>query len=303
MTTLSLAKSVNIASADSVEYYNVPETPLINAHAVYGASAKGGYIVVGKASEKDGSQKVDAFAVKLDATGNVLWVYISGYPGDDAFNAVTQLSDGGDFIAVGYRNVNGANARTMIRLNQVTGLSVWIATSFGDTTNANGGYENIALSTDNSVVYVAGFSNKATTDEYKFKSYGNVGNSEATLDVFEVSALSTDIPPTSRNRNSSYVILGHGTVKSVGNLDNSDIVLLTFTDGGSSAQLLRLAVDNSSVWTLDLQQPHGEGTELAISVDYESIYVTGHGKCFDNEKELCIKLQGECHRWQPHMDW
>ena len=263
-------KSVNIAAADTVAFYKVLETSTTgveDAHAVHGASTSdGGWVVVGKGLEADGSSVTEAFAVKFTSAGSVQWTYKSGISGADAFNAIIQLPDGGDLIAVGYRQVGGVNCRSLVKRALATGAASWAATSLGDSTGAHGGYETVAMSSDGSSLYAGGFKGKPDTEEYSFKSYGNVAGGSALIDAFPVSVLAT--APTSASVSWTWSLGSRGTVKSVHAFSGGDLAALTFTDGGSQAEVFRITSSGATSWgPTDIEVQHGEGTELVISAD------------------------------------
>lgn len=263
------AKSINLASADNVAYYNVyteAETQVFDAHAVHGApTSDGGWVVVGKGLEADGSSITESFAVKFTSSGARQWSFLSGHSGSDAFNAVVQLGTGGDLIAVGHREVSGVYMRCITKLTIATGVASWVATSFGDSAGANGGYENVELSTDGATMYAGGFTGKPGTDEYSFKSYGNVAGGSALIDAFPVSALGSSAP-TSASLSWTTDLAPRGTVKAVRAFSAGGLAALTFTDAGSSAEVVRLDAGGTTSWgPTDIAAQHGEGTEMVIS--------------------------------------
>lgn len=103
------AKSVNIGSAYTEAFFAAHTltsggtgsiSPAADAHAVHGVQlADGGFVLTGKAVESDGSSVHEAFAVKLDAAGSLVWGWKSGVSGQDAANAAAQLPNGEILIA------------------------------------------------------------------------------------------------------------------------------------------------------------------------------------------------------------
>jgi hypothetical protein len=99
------AKSVNLDAAYKTDFFEAHTletqiTPATDAHAVDGIElADGGYLLTGKAMESDGSSITEAFAVKLSATGTIVWGWKSGVSGKDASNAAAQLPNGEVLIA------------------------------------------------------------------------------------------------------------------------------------------------------------------------------------------------------------
>ncbi|MDR3271999.1 MAG: hypothetical protein LBT29_00750 [Flavobacteriaceae bacterium] len=73
-------------------------------------TSDGGYIVAGNTESNDGDVSdnhgnYDAWIVKLDASGNLLWQKCLGGSGEDIAFSIQQTSDGG-YIAAGYTDSN-----------------------------------------------------------------------------------------------------------------------------------------------------------------------------------------------------
>ena len=73
-------KSTNLASAAAPEFYVSPDVSdaynIFDVHPVHGCiTSDGGYVMTGKALESDGGTLKKAFAIKLSATGTVLWAW------------------------------------------------------------------------------------------------------------------------------------------------------------------------------------------------------------------------------------
>ena len=113
------AKSVNIGSAYTESFFSTTSleaqiTPATDAHAVHGIElADGSFVLTGKALEAEGSPNHEAFAVKLSATGAVVWGWKSGVSGQDASNAAAQLPNG-EILVAGERTVTRVNCHTWL---------------------------------------------------------------------------------------------------------------------------------------------------------------------------------------------
>lgn len=85
----------------------------------------GGYIVVGSTFWLDADFHRDAWVLKLDAEGEVLWQQSYGGPGEEQFSSVVPKSDGGAVVA-GYTFSYGAGAQDawVLRLDR-TGNILW----------------------------------------------------------------------------------------------------------------------------------------------------------------------------------
>ena len=140
-------KSINLAASPTPEWYNVdPASIVADAHAVMGIQVSDGYVLCGKGLESETSTNSEAFVVKLNTAGAMVWGFSnSNANAKDACNAVTELADG-SILAAGYEVVGGVAKRTIHKLNGSTGAKIWTANDFGDTTGSNGAYEMIEYS-------------------------------------------------------------------------------------------------------------------------------------------------------------
>jgi hypothetical protein len=77
----------------------------------------GGYIFIG-GTDPDGNDYFNAWVVRLDSAGNILWEKTFGGPLSDSLTTIRQTADGG-FIAAGtYDNTFGINGRSwIVKLN------------------------------------------------------------------------------------------------------------------------------------------------------------------------------------------
>ena len=119
-------KSINMSAAYPPAFYMAasPEgeasplqtlAPVTDLHPVMGVEVSdGGFVLVGKGVESDGSSIMEAFAVKLSAAGKVEWAWKSGVSGNDAANAVQQVDD--SLLVVGWRTVGGVGKRCITKL-------------------------------------------------------------------------------------------------------------------------------------------------------------------------------------------
>jgi hypothetical protein len=78
-------------------------------------TADGGYVVAG-ATRSFGAGGSDAWVVRLDAAGNIVWQRTFGAAGDDRAQSVQATSDHG-FIVAGWQTVNGARLPWVMKLD------------------------------------------------------------------------------------------------------------------------------------------------------------------------------------------
>ncbi len=141
-----------------------------NAYSIQ-PTADGGYVVAGVAKSMDGdvsgSHGIDAWTVKLDGSGNIVWQKALGGTGTDVANAIQQTSDGG-YIVAGYTSSTDGDVTSnygvvdywVVKLNS-SGNIVWQKSMGGsgiDIANAihqttDGGYivAGYSTSTDGEV--------------------------------------------------------------------------------------------------------------------------------------------------------
>ena len=76
---------------------------------MYGVTlSDGSYLLVGKGGESESETiKMDAFAIRLSATGVVKWAWRSDHPGMDVAIGATQLPNGGSVIVAGFAAEGG----------------------------------------------------------------------------------------------------------------------------------------------------------------------------------------------------
>jgi len=277
-------KSTNLASAAAPEFYVSPDVSdaynIFDVHPVHGCiTSDGGYVMTGKALESDGGTLKKAFAIKLSATGTVLWAWGSTATGvNDAANAVMQLPSGGDLIVAGYRDVGGKNQRSLTKLSLATGSEVWTAT-WADTTNDHGAWEMIQLTSDGNAVLLAGLTSSSDNTEFNFKSYGNVVSGNAMVLQLPISALTAASAPAESEKAWSYSSTAFLTSKAARSLSDGSVVALLLGVGADKlASLVKLTSAGAVSWgPTDYSTQHGEGTDLAIAADGSGFVISGQG--------------------------
>jgi hypothetical protein len=88
----------------------------------------GGYIVAGKSMSTDGdvvgnNGQYDAWVVKLNSTGSILWKKSIGGLNDDGAKSIQQTADGG-YVLAGFTTLNGSYDYWVVKLNNL-GNVVW----------------------------------------------------------------------------------------------------------------------------------------------------------------------------------
>ena len=283
-------KSKNLNQSNPVAFYESPSVAgygLFDVHPVHGtATSDGGYVMVGKAVEADGSTIRRAFAVKLNATGSILWVWGSTAAGvDDVANAVVQLprgSDGSgdDLLVVGYRTFGGVGQRAITKLSLASGSELWTALWPASNPSRHGAWEMAELTRDGTAVLLAGLTDSPIQVE-AFKSYGNVGAGSALVQSLPVGVLASAVSaPVESAASWTYgPTTAYWTSKAARSLPDGSAVALLYREGaGKMASLVKLSAAGAVLWgPIDYGTQHGEGTDVVVAADGSGFAIAGHG--------------------------
>ena len=278
-------KSQNMDKAHTADFYAGPDLSsygMHDVHPVHGAMlSDGSYVLVGKAVEGDDSFIKKSFAVKMSATGSVEWVWSSPNDGvDDASNSAIQLPNGGDIVVAGYKSVGGVLQRSLTKLSLASGQEEWTSTwPSSPTSSSHGAWEMASLSDDGSTVVLAGLHESTDSTEFNFKSYGNVVSGKSLVQAIPVSALAQSSAPTASDVEWTYENDAYLTSKAARFLpDGSVVALLYGEDPSKMTTLVRLSSSGAVQWgPTEHGLQHGEGTDLTVSRDGNSVVVSGHG--------------------------
>jgi len=217
---------------------------------------------------------------------------------EGAMNAVVQLPNGGDLLVVGWQNEGGPpggiGKRYLARVNPLgvddASKVVWEATNFGDSRNSHGAWEMIDISSDGQSIILSGVRNIPSLKNgdgesaMSFKSYGNVEGGTAV--VMQIPITSLDTAPTNSSATWTKTYAGEYTTakaaRPIPNTDQIAVLLWGERTDANSAMLDKLrAFDGVSQLSgerpINFGVAHGEGTDIAVSADGTSIYITGHG--------------------------
>ena len=202
-------KSLNLTSAQVIDMYEVFEhntfSSMSDPHPVHGTqivggTLDGGFAFVGKALRCEACLDTDGFLAVANSSGKLHWMWATGNIGNEYFNAVVQLPNGGDLLIAGAQVLDGVIKRTLTRVNptaaNVASRVKWTASDFGDVSASQGGWEMIDLSADASSIILSGFNriSKVSAENpgtIAFKSYGNVGDGKPVVMSIPISALDT----------------------------------------------------------------------------------------------------------------
>jgi len=197
-----------------------------------------------------------------------------------------------------YRGGCDIGKRYLVRLNPLTSTVVWEATEFGDNSaTSNGAWEMIDIYGDN--IILSGVRQISSLEgTMDFKSYGNVGGGTAVVMQIPVSSLTSAPSSLSASWTKEYNSPAQTAkaARPIGNTGNIAVLLWGEETAQSSAMLDKLsALNGQSLLAGGIKQygaTHGEGTDIAVSTDGSSVYITGHGKSplIPNGSELYGKI-------------
>lgn len=155
-------------------------------------TADGGYIVCGNTNSFGQGTYVDAFLMKIDATGNITWSKTYGATYGDYFQSVVQAPDGG-YLAAGHATMITSSALNdiyLVRTNSI-GDTLWTKTySCGDACNSisptsDGGFIITGITANNGVdIFLLKIDSVGTTQWAK--AYGG-SNQESSGNVQQTS--------------------------------------------------------------------------------------------------------------------
>jgi len=110
-------------------------------------SDDGGYIIVGRSADSSPGGNTDAWIVKIDSNGNIIWDYRYGGEGVDGFNSLAKCPEGGYLAAGGTAsyNPNGYGDGFVLKIDE-NGIEQWreyigfeSGASFNDVSVISGG--------------------------------------------------------------------------------------------------------------------------------------------------------------------
>ena len=189
-------------------------------------------------------------------------------------NAAAQLPAGGDVVVVGYRTVNRVAHRSITKLDLATGAERWTAT-FDDRAGSHGAFEMVDLTADGHLL-LGGLRNKRNTNEMTFKSYGNTEEGQAMVMKIPMAAAEGRSPITLADVAHQAVFPALYTCKAARPLANGNVACLVHAEG-QGAGLVLLTAELQLVWGPTFYRSHGEGSDIAVSADGNSIAISGHG--------------------------
>ena len=142
---------LKLDSSGNVQWQKSYRTPGIDALYKVKQTSDGGYIAVGL-THLSLHGDANAWVLRVDSQGNVLWDNSYGGSQTDQANDVVQTSDGG-FLVVGYTLSFGGSPAWALRLNQAGGI-VW---QKGYNTTSSEGSANSVLATSDGGFVIAGY--------------------------------------------------------------------------------------------------------------------------------------------------
>lgn len=287
-------KSINLDQAPKATRYtglnpednNTWNANLQDPHAVHGiTTSDGSQILVGKAMSRSTQQ--DAFAVKVAPNGDVVWTWQSNAKGNDAANAVFEI-DNGRIMIVGWKTKDSIGMRSITMLSLETGnIGPYFDDAFQDSSGSHAAFEMVDIDDVHSsdpLVLLSAVMKKPDLSEMNFKSYGNVANGVAFVQLLRLNELYSYW-----NRSNTYVTFNPLTsqwthefddftsAKAARFLPNRNIAVLLYDADNVKQPTVHLLDSNGNMVWNKAYPEHGEGTDLAIASNGDHILITGHG--------------------------
>ena len=118
-------------------------------------------ISVGSREDQSTGTGIDCFMVKMDAQHQIVWQKVIPNTGNDLFYQVIVCANG-DYVAAGYRSVNGSQRGYVCRISSTNGNIIWSSSS--SLTNAPfGDYFYSLVETTSQNIAIVGNNNNAGT--------------------------------------------------------------------------------------------------------------------------------------------
>lgn len=251
-------------------------------HAVFGLEASDGYILLGKALDKN--FKEDGFAVKIsknlpneklflhpEEENTYDWSIVIGDKGKrDGFNSAVIL-DQYIFIAGYKETTKNIIDRYLMKVDLKNGDIIW-SQSFPSSKNGKSSAFESVVNTNKNGLLLTGVTNSSYDAMEGFKSYGNPTNGNAFSMYFSNELLKSKNSPKEPNWEKEYKkVLTGKSIKQIGN--TNEFLIASSTDEPTVAKVLKIQEDGTTIWHKKYPQ-HGELTDIAITRD--GYFLSGH---------------------------
>ena len=286
------AQSYILIQPDDMGAPNLEDPHPVHGTSITAGANAGGVAFAGKALNRvalAGTSTHIGFLLILDDKDRVKWTWTPPGNRASALNAVVEVpGSSGLLLAVGFQTDSSNVSRrslTLIDSNAATSAAAvrWTKMDFtGDGPNSHGAWEMADFTSDGTGVLLAGLTSSENTDEFTFKSYGNVPSGAATVMEISTSSIINASTPADLSiiwTKSWALESGKATAKAARAV-GADVAVLTWGEEEQATVTLfgpNTGADRSQKWERKLSDIHGEGTDIAVSADKSSLVVTGHG--------------------------
>ncbi|HYV94158.1 MAG TPA: PKD domain-containing protein [Chitinophagales bacterium] len=244
-----------------------------------------GYVVCGFTNSNDGQVTdnhggIDGWVIKLDVDGNLQWQKTYGGTGDDALNAIRQLSDGG-YIAVGYADTadgdidssHGAKDFWVVRTDG-SGAIIWENTFGGSGDDVA---NDIATTADTGFVVVGyTWSDDGQVDNYKGAGDGWI----VYVDTLGHLIREKDKGGHAYDEFKSVITAGNGGFIVAGLSRSNNGTLAGLNHGGSDAWVARLSKFGTDQWNILVGDSLDDGAYDVHEDENNHFVVSGHRDFF-----------------------
>ena len=260
-------------------------------HAVHGAEAPGGGIVLAGKFSDLGSSK-DGFAIKFpiieeEGGENVWllpgehksyeWVFAFGNEGnEDAANSVAILNNF-VFVAGLSASKEGVIDRYLAKVGLSSGELLWEKTFRSEHENKDSAFES-ALITDKNGLILTGVTNAQRQSMEGFKSYGNPTDGNVFVMYFEEDQLLAKNPPRKPvwEVNIKKGLTGKTIIQ---NVEEQTFVITSSTrEEPAIAKIIKIDQIGNLVWSRNYPN-HGEVTDISVSRkngNIDGYFISGH---------------------------
>eukprot|EP00966_Prymnesium_polylepis_P295607 6826923-Prymnesium_polylepis.1 len=238
-----------------------------------------GAVICGYGAEA-GTAFKEAVVMKVTSAGATVWAWRSGAIGqNEVCNSVVQLPSGVDILIAGYKTVSSVATGFVTKLSLSTGAAMWASDMLfpASESGLHSALESLSVSATHGVL-VAGLNNIADTSEMAFRSYGNVPTGNAILQEYPVSAFTASTPPTVFSASWTKEWGDYLSCKAAHFLPDGKVAALTTADGAFTSLTVLNGATNVAVWgPTNFYSVHGEGTDMKVSADGNTIVISGQG--------------------------
>jgi hypothetical protein len=124
---ISMLLAAQLSSAQ-ITFQKTYGTPGYDGNGIIQQTSDGGYIIFGDSDSSGGNHSKEAYLLRLNAYGDILWTKIVGAPGEEFVFGGLQTSDGGYVITGSGENMSSGYHDVFLYKTDSTGSPIWAKT-------------------------------------------------------------------------------------------------------------------------------------------------------------------------------